>query len=47
MRHKLNDPTWKQWRDENPESVAAMIEKEKTAMDFASTNRRLRLRKTR
>ncbi|ARQ95393.1 hypothetical protein [Bradyrhizobium phage BDU-MI-1] len=24
MRHKLADPSWEQWRQENPEAVAAM-----------------------
>lgn len=24
IRHKLHDPSWKQWRDENPGDVAAL-----------------------
>lgn len=24
IRHKLKDPSWKQWRDENPEGVALL-----------------------
>lgn len=24
LRHKMKDPTWKQWRDENPDEVAAI-----------------------
>jgi hypothetical protein len=26
VNHKLTDPSWQQWRDENPEKVAAMRE---------------------
>jgi hypothetical protein len=29
VRHKLRDPSWKQWRDENPDAVAAMTKQEK------------------
>lgn len=24
IRHKLNDPSWKQWRDENPDEVVRL-----------------------